>query len=106
VAGYLSLELSEATERSRDQSPKPVLNIVNVGEGAPTVVKDVPRPQAIEHKPTPVFEMERSSDKLEEEVFVPAEKPQVTDSPPAAISGTSNEGKPVRRFRPEADAHD
>jgi hypothetical protein len=52
----LSIELSDAVDRERDQSPAQVLNVVNVGEGAPIVVAKAPRQQTIEHKPQPAFE--------------------------------------------------
>jgi hypothetical protein len=52
----LSNELSDALNRECDQSPRQVLNLVNVGEGSPTIVNEVPRQQTIEHKPQPVFE--------------------------------------------------
>jgi hypothetical protein len=94
----LSIELSDAADRERDQSPAPVLNVVNVGEGAPTVVAEGSRPHAIEYNPQPAFagpERHRKDD-----VPVPTVESEADHLGLMRSSPASKHNKP--RYRPRA----
>ena len=60
----LSIELSDAVHRENNQSPTHILNLVNMVEGASAPVNEGPRQNAIEHKPQPAFELERSPERV------------------------------------------
>jgi hypothetical protein len=83
----LSNELNDALNRECDQSPRQVLNLVNVGEGAPTIVNEVPRQQTIEHKPQPAFEG--------------LDKHRKDDVPVPEVMSSSPASKQRPRYRPK-----
>jgi hypothetical protein len=96
----LSIELSETADRERNQSPAQVLNVVNIGEGAPTVVAEAPRQQAIEYNPQPAFEgpeQHQKDDMLVQKAETEEDELGVVSSSPA-----SKQHKPRQRYRPKA----
>ena len=98
TVGKLVLEFSEAAERSRHQSPTPVVNIVTVGEGAPTVLNGAPRQPLIEHKPAPAFDLHSQNKQDVKAELVPPVAKNAEKAP-----ATDNKCNPSERFRLEED---